>query len=88
MPFYIDLKVVTCLSICIICECSNFTSYRDLYVRGPRFEILLERESVEHCEGFAVPGRLGNAAVWGSHSYTFALNRNICNYFVTYARQI
>ena len=63
MPFHIDLKDFTCLSVCIICECSNFPSYRSLYLRGSRFEILLERVSMEHCEGFALPERLGNTAV-------------------------
>lgn len=34
-----------------------------LYLRGPHFEILLERVSVKHSEGFAVPERLENTAV-------------------------
>ena len=49
--------------ICIICECFNFLSYRELHLRGPRCEILLKKVPVTHCEGFAVLERLGNTAV-------------------------
>lgn len=66
----------------------TFHHNHELYLRGPRFELLLERVSVKHCEGFAVPERLENTAVLGSDSLIFALNRRICNYFITYARQM